>query len=819
MAVADKDNSILLWNLAHIYSKPTIYKGNSDKILSLTFSNESKKLVAGRDKSIIIWEIENTELNPLILHGHNSPVLFTVFNKNGKLITGSVDNTIKIWDINGYVIETIDLVKHEKTVKTMTINNAFQFITSISKTNISIINLFNPKEDSVYLTIKDSTSISLLNPHGNLLAIAKDKDILLYDLLNINDEPIKLEGSRYKISSLKFSKDSRILASGSDFDDPIRLWNITNPFSQPILLEGLKFSARSPSYGSKYLFAFSPDGKIFASGSINNKLRLWDLSGPLAKSTIRDHGAPVLSIAFSPDGKTLISDASSSLVTKPNVYSSPVDTKIKLWDILNNSFNPIIFEGHKDSVVSIAFNPNGKTFASSSLDKSIRIWNYRNYNEDSVVLNLHKRKANSISYSKDGLKLASGNSDGTITVWDLQNKEFESIVLKGHSDGILSIAFSPDGSLLASGGYDNKLLIWDFTNLETKPTKLKGHEKNVLSLDFSSDGFLIASSNNYDKWSGEMSKIFLWNLEKLNEEPVILMGHTDSILSVAFSPDSSFLASGSRDNTIRLWDLRNVSSQPSILRGHEGPVTTVAFNTKYQEFASGSRDGTIRTWPTLNKLYESVCQKVYRNLTLEEWQEFIGLNFQYERTCNNLPIHPSFIQAGQNLAKQGDLNGAASIFKRILEIDGSTKIDPYTESKKIYSNFLLKESNKLIREGKIQKAISIFKKSQRIYPAQNKHSEILNSICWLGSLYGYAADVTEACESAVNLSEGNANIIDSRGLSRALSGNIKGAIEDFNAFINKTDNQEYKLQRQKWVKALNVGTNPFTEEEIKKLLD
>jgi hypothetical protein len=54
-------------------------------------------------------------------------------------------------------------------------------------------------------------------------------------------------------------------------------------------------------------------------------------------------------------------------------------------------------------------------------------------------------------------------------------------------------------------------------------------------------------------------------------------------------------------------------------------------------------------------------------------------------------------------------------------------------------------------------------------------------------------------------------------LARALTGNTQGAIEDFEAFIAQTDDKEQKSQRQRWVKDLRAGKNPFTDEELKKL--
>ncbi|GAA6615001.1 hypothetical protein [Scytonema sp. NUACC26] len=91
-----------------------------------------------------------------------------------------------------------------------------------------------------------------------------------------------------------------------------------------------------------------------------------------------------------------------------------------------------------------------------------------------------------------------------------------------------------------------------------------------------------------------------------------------------------------------------------------------------------------------------------------------------------------------------------------------------------------------------------------------------NSLCWDGSLRGFAKDVMFACEKAVALSPKDGGILDSRGLARALTGDRKGAIEDLQTFIKRTDDSKRKSQRQCWITSLNAGKNPFPTEELRE---
>jgi regulator of sirC expression with transglutaminase-like and TPR domain len=84
-------------------------------------------------------------------------------------------------------------------------------------------------------------------------------------------------------------------------------------------------------------------------------------------------------------------------------------------------------------------------------------------------------------------------------------------------------------------------------------------------------------------------------------------------------------------------------------------------------------------------------------------------------------------------------------------------------------------------------------------------------------LLGHVADVMHACEQAVALAPEDGGVRDSRGLARAQTGNVDGAIADFQAFIAWTNNEEQRSQRQRWIDALRRGENPFTSEEIERL--
>ncbi|NES76079.1 MULTISPECIES: hypothetical protein [unclassified Okeania] len=133
-------------------------------------------------------------------------------------------------------------------------------------------------------------------------------------------------------------------------------------------------------------------------------------------------------------------------------------------------------------------------------------------------------------------------------------------------------------------------------------------------------------------------------------------------------------------------------------------------------------------------------------------------------------------------------------------------------------NAFLDKGRELVKEGKVKEAINSYKQAEKIYPTQI-YAKNWDTLCWFGSLYEKAANVMFACEKAVTLSPKNGSIVNSRGLARALTGDIKGAIADFQVSVEWTSNEKKKAQRQKWIEALQAGKNPFTDEVLESLRD
>jgi TPR repeat protein len=130
---------------------------------------------------------------------------------------------------------------------------------------------------------------------------------------------------------------------------------------------------------------------------------------------------------------------------------------------------------------------------------------------------------------------------------------------------------------------------------------------------------------------------------------------------------------------------------------------------------------------------------------------------------------------------------------------------------------VLKEAESLVREGKIPDAMTAYAEAQELDSTIAFSPSVWNNLCWYGSLWGHASNVITRCEQAVELAPSNGAYRDSRGLARALTGDLDGAIVDFEAFVAWTSDDESREQRRDWINALRVGESPFTSDVLESL--
>ncbi len=322
-----------------------------------------------------------------------------------------------------------------------------------------------------------------------------------------------------------------------------------------------------------YSVAFSPDGKRLVTGSTDHTVTVWDSATGQELLTLRGHSSDVSSVAFSPDGKRLA--------------TASFDRAVKLWDAATGQ-ELLTLNGHSSPVSSVAFSPDGKRLATGSHDRAVKLWDAAT-GQHLLTLNGHSDTVYSVAISPDGKRLATASGDGTAKLWDAATGR-ELLTLNVHLSAVHSVAFSPDGKRLATGSGDRSVKLWDAGTGQQLLT-LNGHSSSVSSVAFSPDGKRLAAAS-FDPTVTVSDAATGQQLLTLNE-------HSSPVSSVAFSPDGKRLATGSLDHTIKLWDVATdqelISQSPVILVSPNlSQVSSVAFSPDGKRLATASGDRTVK---------------------------------------------------------------------------------------------------------------------------------------------------------------------------------------------------------------------------------
>ncbi|MCA1992857.1 MAG: serine/threonine protein kinase, partial [Coleofasciculus sp. S288] len=278
---------------------------------------------------------------------------------------------------------------------------------------------------------------------------------------------------------------------------------------------------------SIHSIAFSPDGRILASGSADKTIKIWNLDSAAVPYTLSGHLNLIDAVAFSPDGCTLASGS--------------WDYTIKIWQVETGELLHTLC-GHSGWIKSVAISPDGQNLASGSADKTIKIWNLGT-GELQKTLSGHSSTVCAIAISPDGQNLASGSADKTIKIWNLSSGDIQ-LTLNGHSDAVNSFSFSPSGQILISGSADKTIKVWNL-NSGTLLHTLNSHSESVNSVAINIEGntLISGSADNTIKIWHPASGDLLYTLS----------GHSAGVTSVAISSDNRIIASGSQDKTIKIW--------------------------------------------------------------------------------------------------------------------------------------------------------------------------------------------------------------------------------------------------------------------------
>ena len=600
-----------------IHQEVALLTGNTGPVSGVVFSPDGSTIVSGYDSGdILVWDVKTGERKQT-LTTEQEWVRSVAFSPDGKIIASGgacVEGMcLGITLLDAQTGKRLKSFGGLYTTLSLCFSPDGKVLASSGDDWDSNIRLWDVQTGKLLKTLKKRTAFEdfegrdvnsvVFSPDGRTIASGSGNGTIRLWNARTGEFIKYLEGHTKSVNSVVFSPNSnRLISTG---EDGVCLWDVnTGEYIEEVQIPAVSA-------------AFSPDGNTCAIGSetgisVRNARTFQFLKDLRENRGSEDNNfrgkdiGSIGSVAFSPDGNTIVSCGGNN---------------IHLWDSDTNQRLKTLIK-HTDSVNSVVFSPDGNTIASASDDRTIRLWNV-NTREHIKTLMGHADSVRRVVFSSDGETIASSSNDRTVRLWNANTGELIK-TLTGHIENVNTLAFSPDGNTITSGsgqllylggGEDSgtcvgqEIRLWNANTGELLKT-LIGHTSVVNSVAFSPDGNTIASGSGH--WWGYEGKastgeeVRLWNANT-GELIKTLTGHKDVVSSVAFSPDGNYivsgdwsdwdgyLSSGTWSGEIRVWDA-HTGEHLKTLTGHTGGVSSLTFSPDGKVLASGRTDGTILLW-------------------------------------------------------------------------------------------------------------------------------------------------------------------------------------------------------------------------------
>ena len=455
----------------------------------------------------------------------------------------------------------------------------------------------------------------VLSPDLQLCASMSDHKIDLWDL-NTNQIRTTLEGHTKRVLSVSFSSDGKMLASTS-FSNKIRLWNIENG----------KVRVITTPHRIVDRVMFSPDRNIILS-SRRPEVLVWEIESGRFIAKLEDTEG-IDNIVFNNDGSTLFG-LSRSEVRFWDTYTGLVKLRIKFESDYRRPY---------------ALSPDGKTFAAARVhDHTVQLWDTQTgqlkntlsgnsrkvkmlaiANEIPTIVNYPTRMVSSIAFSPDGRTLAV-SSDGEIVLWNLEDGQPQFLLKE--NEYFYYLMFSPDGRTLAARcnvtHAGSNIYLWNIDMENIKKTGrshiISDHNLEVNSIAFNNDGNILASGHHLEKiklWDvahGKLKNVCNGDPYQLHVQSLTFVPHGKTLASLNIYSQSS---EGKAE--ILFWHAETGEYQKTQ-KGHGKAIGNtrhishgggIAYNKEGNIFVTGSLDGTVRIWDANAAETNSVLQRFF----------------------------------------------------------------------------------------------------------------------------------------------------------------------------------------------------------------
>ena len=568
----------------------------------------SRIMTNSADRTARIWDAETGE-ELLVLDGHDDGVIQARWNSDeSRLLTASVDGVVKVREAE----------------------SGEAFLTFEAHTSFLWQAIWNADESRLLTTSADGTAKvwdaetgqNLLTLTGHMgtvkqaswnkaesliLTASWDGTARLWDATT--GEELARFGHGDLVQIARWSPDeSLILTAGEDREARVWAWNTSAGEPNPELpvLVGSEINYNQAAWNKAETLILT------ASADPRGYVRIWDAETGWEHLTFVGHTDEVLWAVWNENER--------------RVLTASDDDTARVWDAQTGE-QLMILEGHTDAVKWAAWNESEGRILTHSDDGTARVWDAET-GEVLLVLSDHTAPVNFWSapgagWSPDESLILTASLDGTARLWDAETGE-QQMVFSEHTDEVHAAVWNADGSLILTRSKDGTARVWEAQTGETK--LILNHSRRVSQASWSRDETRILTAD----FAG---LVHVWDAET-GQELLTLTGHEESVVQSVWSGDESQILTGSWDNTARLWDAKTGAER--VIIASRTDANHIAWNQDGSRFLITGNGRVEQYFTHLEDLIAVGCERATRNLTHDEWLQFMGEQ-PYRATCPGLP--------------------------------------------------------------------------------------------------------------------------------------------------------------------------------------
>lgn len=581
-------------------------RGHTDSIINVAISADERfTLSASIDGSIRLWD--NTAKSTLLrIEQPDSYFNDVAFHPTNESFAAAGSNgIIYLYDFDGNLLH--EFTGHEGDVFAISYSPNGRFLLSGGHdTTVRQWGIASRRETLRIDGHQGIVLRAVYSPDGSQIATATANETLTGDAFDVQDSKVRLWDTQGGTLLREIDPQAGFIRAldFSPLGDTIAYATYTNEAGGTIHIvstdtgEEIRafFVAGSPITD----LAYNDTGDQLASVGFDQNLYLWDLERGALLNRYAGFSDRTITVEFAPSGEW-VAVGMGNLGDNEYTAGRSIDRSVWLWDIASTD-QILSFEAHNDWVWAIDLSPDDQLVASAggpfrlrqaavgetflANDTTIYIWDAQT---GAIVQELvgHRDTVDSVQFHPNGQWLLSASWDGLIILWDLETGE-RIRLYRDHDDRALWVRFNRDGSRFISGSQDTHAFVWDTESGEVL-MRLEDAEAAVNTIMYNADETLIATgANNPD------NTIRIYNAET-GRLLHVLEGHRSHVHEVMFHPNGTDLVSTSWDGTVRVWDYAR-QTELRQFSGHTGHTFGIAITADGTQLLTTAEDTTVRLW-------------------------------------------------------------------------------------------------------------------------------------------------------------------------------------------------------------------------------